>query len=364
MVGVTRAAEPEPEGNKEAIGRVQGKHIALTYSCPTDVEVNPLDVCDLTTIADMLESCNVGTPRVSALVLSKEQHTNGKHHYHAYLGYTSKLNVRNMRTWDLKGVHPNIKIAGDWKGWVRYVIKDGNYIVRNVDIDDIMTPSKAEKSKAWEMALKVVRETGNPKDGADILSRLQPQQWVLNSARIMATLVSEATQAQMARNPLKIKTTNWVKLVEDVDITLKNDASDDYTPVTILTGSTGIGKTEAAKYLLKRTYGDACRILFVNHAEDFKGKEGLYDAFVWDEANFNSSVANTPWSREQQIAICGHDSHVRTILARYSNVIIPPNIPRIFTCNYLNRCVDMEDPAIARRCQVVDCGSKLLYKKA
>jgi hypothetical protein len=311
-----------------------------------------------------LKSIAVGSPKINECLVAKEAHENGKHHYHGYLRYTARLNVRDMRTWDIKGVHPNIKTVSDWRGWVKYCMKDGVYIQEGLPMDAIEKADKEERKGAWKAALAAVAESCNPNDGADILRRLQPQQWVINSARIMSTLVNEAAMAHGSKFPLEVKTTKWIDDVMNLDITIKNDLSADLTPTVILVGDTGIGKTECAKFLLKKAYGETTRILFVNHAEDFKGKSGLYDAFVWDEAAFNTTQnqQKAPWTREQQLAVCGFDNHPRTLHTRHSNVIIPPGIPRIFTCNYLSRCVDADDPAIARRIHVVNFGAKKLFK--
>jgi hypothetical protein len=188
---------------------------------------------------------------------------------------------------------------------------------------------------------------------------------MLNSARITATLVACATEARAKLKPLPVKDTRWIKEIMALDINQRvgSEMSDDLYATHILCGNTGIGKTEAAKFLLKKALGDKCRILFVNHAEDFKNQDGLYDAFVWDEANFNSpqGTNRVPWTREQQIAICGRDAHPRTIHARHSNVVIPPDMPRVFTCNYLERCVDTNDEAIMRRVIVHNFDKKKLY---
>lgn len=209
-----------------------------------------------------------------------------------------------------------------------------------------------------------MEETLNPQDGAEIIKRAQPQQWLLNSARIMATLVQCAAEARRKRHPLPVKETRWIKDIEELDINKRyGDGEDTYHLVPILVGDTGIGKTEAAKYLLKKALGPEARILFVNHTDDFKGQEGLYDAFVWDEAMFNTPQGpnKIPWPREQQIAICGRDEHPRTLSARHSNVVIPPDMPRVFTCNYIERCIDIHDPAIMRRVRVFDFDNQKLY---
>lgn len=363
---VAQVAEPQiPVELQPALGRVQASRLALTWSCPKGLSKHPFEEkLSLEALIDVVKKIEVGVQRVTEVIVSKERHQSGTAHYHAYVKYSSRINVRDMRRWDILAVHPNIATVSDWKGWVRYVMKDGDWCNDGVDIAQITRASKAERSGAWERALAVVRETCNPSKGVELIRALQPQQWILNSTRIMATFTAEAALVHSEKFPLPVKETRWRSVVTDIDILTKKDGSDDLTPVCILVGDTGIGKTEAAKFLLKRALGDACRILFVNHAEDFKNKDGLYDAFVWDEASFNTpqGVNKVPWTREQQIAVCGWDAHPRTLFTRHSNVVIPPMIPRVFTCNYLQRCVDIHDPAVERRVRVIDFGRHKLYE--
>jgi hypothetical protein len=312
-----------------------------------------------------LRAIDVGMPRVAEVLVSRELHASGAAHYHAYLKYSSRINVRDMKKWDLGGVHPCIKTVSDWKGWVRYVMKDGDFVNDGVDLSDVNELSKKEKANAWSKAIELVKTSCKAEDGYAVLMKAQPQQWLVNSARIMSSLVGIASEARKEKNPLPVKMTRWCAAIEAIDISKPagSEMSEDLVATHILVGSTGIGKTEAAKYLLRKALGDKTRILFVNHAEDFKGQEGLYDCFVWDEACFNSTqgVGKVAWSREQQIAICGHDGHPRTLLTRHSNVVIPPMVPRVFTCNFLSRCIDDNDPAINRRVVVHDFGFNKLY---
>lgn len=350
----------------ESVGRVQAKALAFTWSCPKGYASHPFDMAGkLPFLVDSLKAINLGMARVASYVVSRELHESGTAHYHAYVKYTSRLNVRDMRKWDVLGVHPCIKTVNDWKGWVRYVIKDGDFVSDGVDMASLTEMSKKDKSSAWAKAIALTTETCKAQDAIELLMKAQPQQWLVNSTRIAATLNGIAIESRKRKFPLPVKTTRWIKEVEEIDVSKPSgcEMSEDLVATHILVGSTGIGKTEAAKYLLRKTYGDDCRILFVNHAEDFKGQEGLFDAFVWDEACFNTpqGANKMPWSREQQIAICGHDMHPRTLVTRHSNVVIPPMTPRVFTCNFLSRCVDMNDPAIDRRVVVHDFGFTQLY---
>lgn len=143
---------------KVANGRVQARALALTWSCPTGKDVHAFDLLGgKEHILEKLKAQRFGNNQVECALVSRETHKNGKAHFHAYVKYTSRINVVNMRSWDLYDIHPNIKVVSDWRKWVRYVIKDGDYVNWEVDIDAAMEQSKQEKSKAWANAMAKVR---------------------------------------------------------------------------------------------------------------------------------------------------------------------------------------------------------------
>jgi hypothetical protein len=151
------------EAVKSANGRVQARALALTWSCPKDKEVNPIDLMGgKDNLLEKLKAQRFGNNQVECVLVAREMHENGKAHYHAYVKYTSRINVVNMRSWDFYDVHPNIKVVSDWRKWVRYVIKDGDIANDGVDIDAAQEMGKTEKSKAWADAMALVRVETNP----------------------------------------------------------------------------------------------------------------------------------------------------------------------------------------------------------
>lgn len=330
--------------------KYQQKHWALTYSCPQHLDANPITSKE--TLRDALLEL-FPPPLLSGYVIGKEQHKSSKTHYHVYLLFKDKFTTRNAKAFDILGVHPNILEARQPKGWIAYCIKDGDYLVHNIVLPKEKEAEKQNIATAWAVAIELAKEN-KLKEAEEHLKRYQPMRWLTQGTQIKAQLKAEAAIAKMALHPLLIRETGWIADIDTMDIkTLRPD--EDVLRVTVIVGSAGIGKTEAAKYLLKKA---GCNnILVVNRLDDLKRIDD-YDGFIWDEIDMQTSGA----SREFQIGMCDL-AEDRSFSARYHNVTIARGTPRIFTCNYLDRALKTDDEAIMRRVNVVDFGSKKLYQK-
>lgn len=114
-----------------------------------------------------------------------------------------------------------------------------------------------------------------------------------------------------------------------------------YDKSVILWGAAGIGKTEYAKYLLPNA-------LFVSHMDDLGGFNSHYDGIIFDDMSF----IHLP--RTAQIHILDVDNQ-RSIHIRYKTATIPAHTKKIFLTNEINgRVFDLQDAAIARRCEVLE----------
>lgn len=123
------------------------------------------------------------------------------------------------------------------------------------------------------------------------------------------------------------------------------DAESLATRFIILTGPSGIGKTQFALAHFQNP-------LFVSHIEQLKQLEGGdYDGVIFDDMSF----AHFP--REARIHLCDLKFD-REIHCRFANAKLPAKFPRILTTNKSFQEVmfkpeeDHTDYAIARRCHV------------
>jgi len=107
----------------------------------------------------------------------------------------------------------------------------------------------------------------------------------------------------------------------------------------IIIGKSGIGKTTWAKQIIPKP------ALFVSHIDDLKKFDcSIHKSILFDDVCFNH------YPVQSQIHLVDSDNP-RSIHVRYGTAHIPQGIRKVFTCN--ENPLDLEHPAIQRRCQVI-----------
>lgn len=72
-------------------------------------------------------------PELKFAIVSEEKHKDGTPHLHVYFSLTAKLRTRRVRIFDFIGAkHPNIESARSESKCIKYVIKDGNYVLHGI----------------------------------------------------------------------------------------------------------------------------------------------------------------------------------------------------------------------------------------
>lgn len=114
--------------------------------------------------------------------ISKEDHADGKPHYHAYVEFLKSQNSRDMRRFDVAGFHPRIDPVGEtpWLVW--------EYLVKNCDgkgdgtgellFDDFPEPprGRAKKgSKSKNTILDMYEQASNANSKEDALNIIKEQ---------------------------------------------------------------------------------------------------------------------------------------------------------------------------------------------
>lgn len=336
--------------------RLQVKQVFLTYSCPQDLEENPI-----TSKEDLASFLN--TPAVDGYAVSREQHENGKHHYHAFLRFKKTTNIRKATHFDFMGVHPNIALVKrtPWKV-VSYVCKDGDYVIENLEepntrVERLATdkPNKKAKLDASYREALAIAATGDISSAETLIKEADPRTYTLSMANIKKTL--ETTAAQAKKEKITIHETNWTEKALSIEIETTKPG-ETYKRVTILVGPAGIGKTELALFLLKR---HGCqKPVIVGSFEMLKDMTD-YDGVVFDECVTNSPMKG-PFQLEieQQINFVDR-THDRPMRIRYMELNLPAALPRILTTNTLSRCINAAHEGVARRINVVELGSEKLF---
>lgn len=101
--------DPVPEEKKF---RCNARHFALTYAQCT------IDFDEMKTWLETFWAPH-------CLTIGQEHHADGGKHFHIYLGFVKKKNIKNSRYWDFKGFHPNWGAVKSIEGWKKYCKKEG-----------------------------------------------------------------------------------------------------------------------------------------------------------------------------------------------------------------------------------------------
>lgn len=98
--------------------RIQTASFFLTYpQCPLDFDY----------VYDQLREIKYNDIGVDLVCVGRELHEDGQPHYHAYVKFQKKINLRNIRFFDLTHYHPNIQACKKVNECLKYVTKDGEY---------------------------------------------------------------------------------------------------------------------------------------------------------------------------------------------------------------------------------------------
>lgn len=99
--------------------RLNRKKVGFTWSCPVDSDENPIS--DISDISDRFDTFG----RAKWLIAT-ELHENGKKHFHAWVCWEKNIDTKNVRAFDINGVHPNILDPG--RGWLDYCKKHEDFV--------------------------------------------------------------------------------------------------------------------------------------------------------------------------------------------------------------------------------------------
>lgn len=128
--------------------RLNTRTVYLTYAqCPLEM---PTLLEKLRTIKDYVH-----------YAVCREQHEDGNYHLHCMLQFTTPVNTRNSRYFDIEGYHPNVQSARRPKDVLAYIRKDGEYLDNwptRRSYGDIIT-----EAKDFDNFMELVK-TNQPKD--------------------------------------------------------------------------------------------------------------------------------------------------------------------------------------------------------
>lgn len=329
--------------------RAQFKHGMLTYSCPVNALDNPI------TEREQIRDALRGLTHYAASVVGRELHENGKTHYHAYVMFNPKCDSTNPRVFDVMGVHPNIKHGHQgWQDMVAYVTKqDTDALCDNFVRSSLLT---AKQQRAADDAVRShamsLAKQGKLKEAQEHWMENAEKDWMSNFQNNVKVL-EHAAQHYAGNRRQKPVHENWITEHQHIDL---NEIlpGENYKRTHVLVGPAGIGKTQLAKYLLKKA-GCTNAVVVRNHEQ--LNSHPFADGIVFDELSVNVPGQGF-WEREQQVAVVDQDED-SVLRARYKNANLHWDTLRIITTNVLTRALMVEDEAVARRITVHELTTKL-----
>lgn len=289
--------------------RINRKKVGLTYSCPVNLEENPIgSKLDLLTFLKTFGD-------IDKYLICSEEHKTGKTHYHAYVVYVEKLDIKNPNAFDCEGVHPNIIKPGN--GWINYCAKEGEIITDFYEKEPVQQSLELD---TWEEA-------------RGFLLKKIPMKMI----QYLPSIQKNWRTLKQAQTPVEPRPERTF-LIEYKDTRL---------PLVFI-GKSNMGKTQFALSHFKNP-------LLVRHLDKLKKLTPEHDGIVFDDMSF----LHCPRQTHIYLLDIEEESELNV---RYGTVIIPKGMPRIFTCNHGFFPFIEDDEAIDRRLLKYTFDT-MLYKK-
>lgn len=285
-----------PDGTRfqlqEGRFRVNRKSVGLTYAAPTDREENPIASNEML-LAELNKTC---TPPERYMIGMELHPSNNKLHYHVYIEWDYKVDIKNERHFDVAGVHPNIISVKSKKKWMRYCSKEGNTLTNF-------------STCPWKRALQASSDA----EAMDILWDEKPMDMAKHGHMIEKNIKKRRYQPP---EPIVYCGPFGNNFQIPREVFEKNLA-------LIVRGESGIGKTQWARYVASHTWGD---YLYVKGSlqglRNYQGEKCI----IFDDLTIHGDDV-MKYNALMDVESGG------TVRVLYGSVDIPPGVYRIFLTN-------------------------------
>lgn len=262
--------------------RLQSKDIFLTY---------PKAKCDFESLYNHI----ISLPKLRYAIVCEELHQDLSIHFHAYLLFESKRDIKSERYFDFGHDHPNIEKPKSRGASINYCKKDGKF-----------------------------REFGSLPDNKPVVQDIFVAAATMDFESYFQSMYQSGVPYQYAKLAWDRKHIICREIMEHeiaghIDPRL-HFVQPQPRKSTVLVGPTGCGKTQYAKYKASKP------ALFISDIDDLKSYHSGIQSLIFDDMSF------VHWPTTTQIHLVDQDD-TRSIRVRYAVVTIPAHTEKWFTCN-------------------------------
>lgn len=295
--GNLKPSAPADEPKKPEF-RIERKSCGFTWSCPVDEEQNPIR-----DVQYLLEWFNRYKPP-EFYIFAREEHENGKNHFHGYVEWSKKICVKNPHFFDIAGVHPNI--ISDFrsaKNWGSYCAKDGEYITN--------------LPEGWFSPESVWRRVWQKNDWADakiILLEEEPRTFLQYGDKFEFNF-------RKNKKPVVPPIVYNGPFAKGFDVITMETMAENKS--FVIRGQAGVGKTQWMRYFMAHNDQPYCYVKgSLQGLKTYNGEPWI----VFDDLTIHGEDV-MKWNALLDVESGGH------IRILYGTVDIPPGVRRIFLTN-------------------------------
>lgn len=281
--------------------RINRKAFGLTYSCPVDMDKNPINSCE--ELRDWLRDQFGEIEYAVAEEMHKsdngEEHPT-KNHFHVYAKFDKNVNSTNPRVFDYKDVHPNIIDGKPGNGWIAYVLGvDGKKQVRHIT---------NRENNVYAQAIQLAKTDIN--DAIELMCKKRPREMVLYGRSVRANLEG-LTGYSLERTTYMGPHLKFPTLTKTISIV----------------GIPGIGKTQMAMYWISHLTQNQwiyCKgtLAALKHLNP-----KIHKGILFDDVEIPEDMSIIQWN-----CLVSHDED-GYIKARYNDYYLPAGLIKIFISN-------------------------------
>jgi len=324
--------------------RLQAKNFFLTYSrTPLTRQEVLSHLRTMGTIVSAIVAQETHQLSATAPIMDQTTDVPCMTHVHAFVMFEKKLHLRSPTAFDVSGVHPNVRLPNAYVGTIQESwVKMWNYCLKEDKTPLIVGQPPSLKRPRNEISAEAlaIAETDSVASALVFLVKEMPFEMITKWTTVEHSLQAYRTM-KVRQAPPSFQLENFLPVVMPVD-----------WHALLLTGPTGIGKTQFARALLPKAP-------VVRHVDQLRTTD-LSNGIIFDDFDVSH------WPVTSIIHLLDWDE-ASGIHCRYTHVLVPAHTKKIFTHNKpLHQWLPAEIPrcqyeAVERRIILVELNTRLFH---